>query len=272
MIKVFFAPGCYGNFFTKCLFNLTTLSNEPSSEFLFDHFGSSHDRRSNLKSKAVIDCGHVGFLNYENSDRLVVMLPNNDNQLDYLDNQYYKERKTQLIGYLQDMFQPSEIEKKLKENWNYQNGLNENTPSWILREWASFWIQDFLDDLYNIKEYQSLPSVYQFDVAELFNDLYTTLSSAAAALNISVTADPNQIRLIQQRFVDAQTNHKIQSKCIDWANAIVNGDNKPSPCSTIFNEAYVQHLLRNKGYEVQCNDLNFFPVQSQEIKKIIYQP
>jgi hypothetical protein len=69
-------------------------------------------------------------------------------------------------------------------------------------------------------------------------------------------------------FLEKQSYHNSQKRIINWVDNIVNNIDAESPCRTILDEAYVQHLLRNRGYEIQCDGLNLFPATALKLKKI----
>ena len=51
----------------------------------------------------------------------------------------------------------------------------------------------------------------------------------------------------------------------------ITNNNTDSPCQTLIDEAYVQHSLREQGYEIQCDGLDTFPTNSRDLREIIYE-
>jgi len=273
MIKILFPPGCYGTFLTKCLYYFSDLNKDLNKiNFSFDANGSSHDFRLNSRSKNIIKCGHVETLQIDLlKDKIITLLPNNLHHLDYFDNQYIKNEFEQTVKYIHSHFSSEEINKKLQTCWNYNGNYNHNTPKWIVREWTSFWINDCLKKSYNVDRYREILSIGQYDVNEIFNNLYLLIETIIQVLDLKLVASKQEIDQTQYKFVQHQRLHNIQLKCQEWVYNIIQGNNVNSPCVTIFDEAYVQMLLRTQGYEIQCDGLNDFPSDSSKMSHIIYK-
>ena len=270
MINVLFPPGCYGTFLTKCLYSLTNLNQQKDYCFEFDKFGSSHSHRRNKESRHVINCGHLETLDVNPSDKLVVILPCQNHKLDYLDNQFWKQENKQIVGYLHSMYNPNEIKVKLSQSWNYHDDLSTETPTWILREWCSFWINDCLNAGYDFLKYQKFDYATYITTNDIFEDLEDVIFVLAKKLELKVQVTGTQIREIQEKFKQSQLLHNIQKKCLVWVDNVIEKHNADSPCLTVFDEAFVQHLLRQNGYEIQCDQLNVFPKNSVDLNSIIY--
>jgi hypothetical protein len=79
------------------------------------------------------------------------------------------------------------------------------------------------------------------------------------------------MKVNQQQWIAQQRYHNSQHRCNAWVEDILNDRNTPTPCQTILDEAYVQHCLREQGYEIRCDGLNNFPKTSSELKELIYE-
>jgi hypothetical protein len=91
-------------------------------------------------------------------------------------------------------------------------------------------------------------------------------------LGLKLMVTEEIIKQVQIKFIQHQKLHNIQLKCHTWVDSIIKGiENKNSPCITIFDEAYVQMLLRNQGYEIQCHELNDFPKNSSDMIRVTYK-
>ena len=165
MIKIIFAPGCYGTYLSRCIYQYTNLNQEEYQSFDFDSTGSSHDFRSNSYAKKIILCEHIDQYSSAtklDSDQLVVILPEPDHLLDYYNNQFVKQEKSQVVSYILKQFDQQTIKEKLRKNWDYIGLFDETVPRWILREWFSFWIQECLTTGANTKvclRFTNLPAM-----------------------------------------------------------------------------------------------------------------
>ena len=95
--------------------------------------------------------------------------------------------------------------------------------------------------------------------------------STCQQMGLIINVDQSDILNDHENFLQAQLYHNIQLKCDAWVDDCLNHRTSPSPCKTLFDEAYVQYYLKSKGYELQCNELNNFPCDSSELKKLIYE-
>jgi hypothetical protein len=274
MIYVVYPRGCYGSYFSQCLYQYTVLTKEQQVKVSFDAHGSSHHARDNSNLRSVISPMH--FEEYRDkcmqginkSSNIVVIMPNSEHCLDYINNHFVKHGKQNLVAYISSIFQRSEITEKLKNYWGYDQEFDENVPVWIMREFISMWIVDSWQDGYNIEKYKKLSGI-QISTQDIFYNFINSFLSIAEYLNLKVTVDPSTILANHNIFIKKQSYHNSQSNCTQWAKDILSNGNTINPCQTIFDEAYVQLLLKKDGYEIQCYNLNTFSEDAQSLRKII---
>jgi hypothetical protein len=271
MIKILFPPGCYGHYWARCIYSYTNLRKGQYQLFDFDSSGSSHSRQFINESKNCIELGHVDTLEITLTDTVVVVLPDQKHRLDYYNNQYHKASKKQLINFILSQFSIDDINKKLKDNWNYCDNFGPETPPWILREFFSFFIGDLFNSGYNVNSYKNVPHVFSLTTQDIFLNFLHIFNKACQNLNLSVTVPQSCMLKNHNNFLQAQQYHNIQNKCQKWVNDSLTDQPSISPGTTIFDEAYVQYYLRLNGYELKCDGLNTFPDHSIELKKIIYE-
>jgi hypothetical protein len=271
MIKVIFPPGGYGTYLARCIYTYTNLRQEEFVQLEFDTHGSSHAYRQIKESKKYIQCEHIDTFVPDVDSKIIVVLPNRDHSLDYYNNQFHKQEHGQLVSYLTSNFTSEEISNKLTQHWNFNKTLSENTPTWILREWCSFWLEDGWNYGYNRDRYGGLKSDIQIDTQDLVELFDTIFLNLITKLNLTLTVDPCIIKKTHVEFRCSQKFHNSQLKSKEWVNCIINNEPMVINCPTIFTEAYIQKLLRDKGYEIYCDNLNIFPTLSTDMKKLIYQ-
>lgn len=269
MIKVIFAPGSYGTFLTSCLYKLTDLNQSSDRELVFDQKGSSHHNRDNINSSQVIRCGHLE-LKIDSNDQVVVIVPHEDHKLDYYDNQFTKQENSDVISYILGQVNQTVINDKLLSHWKV-HGLCANTPTWVVREWCSFWIQSCLDNGYDIESYKNLPACVHISTVDITENLVRTLAFLFDKLNLRAQVDTSTLIELQDRFIRNQKFNNMQIKCQQWINDTVQGFDSMSPCQTVFDESFVQHLLRLRGYEILCDGLNSFPTTASDLGRLIYK-
>jgi len=271
MIKVLFPPGCYGNYFTKCLYSYSNLRTEQLETFTFDKNGSSHDRRYHTQSRDLIRCGHLGQLDILPGDQIVSLIAHPDHYLDYFNNQLVKQQNNQLIEYLTSHVDQDQIEKKFQEQWGYSGGLTKQTPRWILREWCSYWLEKTWDHTYNNNDYREVGNV-KVDTKDIVNNIEATIVDVFDQINLQLTVDREIINSNHTNFLACQQFHNSQIACTNLVHNVIHTDlDTHISIQTIFDEAYIQYLLRTQDFEMYCDGLEIMPSTSHQIKKIIYK-
>lgn len=272
MINIIAPQGCYGTYVARCLHHYTSI--EDNYYFEFDKFGSSHIfRTASLGTKQTrLEHWSVEKKVHINKEITLVITSDCDHQLDYFDNQYYKQASGNLIEYLTDTFGTDKIQKSLKNGWNYKDPLGHNTPKWIIREYCSFYLVDTWKDGYNNQKYLSLPHAYTFCCEEMWNtSMWSLVNNIAEAIKKTVYAPLDIVNKNHHNFLNCQRYHNIQRRCDNFVDDTINSVEAVSPCISIFDEAYVQYKLRARGYEIACDGLEAFPDSSTKLSKIIYE-
>jgi len=273
MINVIFPPGCYGTYLTRCLYHYTDLRSDTFAPFTFDHNGSSHQHRDNKIAHTKITSEHFeSILKINTTNNIISLLPDADHNLDYYNNQFFKQQHGALISYILDHFSQDEVTDKLFKHWGHTGPLNNTIPNWILREWCSFWITDLWNNTYSRKNYLTIPDSIQIEVNDLLSQFEKIFVDIVNKLKLTVNVDLPIIRNTHNVFLSKQQFHNSQLNCIQWVNVTLNTDiDSPINTLTIFDEAYIQHLLRQQGYEIKCDGLNEFPATTLDLKNIIYK-
>jgi hypothetical protein len=272
MINIVYSPGCYGTYLSKCLYNYTNLANNSNTSFEFGIGGDSHDFRENVHAKTVIDRTHPNRYIHIQNCKTVAVIPNQNHILDYYNNQFHKELNLNLLDGISPLtLSRDDVEYKLKIFWGYTNGFNESTPRWITREFFSMWIQDCFDNGYSIKHYADIPAQITIDTQDIILNFESTFNTLCQSLDLTITVNSHTINQNHANFIASQLYLNSQQKCIEWVNATLTGIELVSPVKTIFDEAYIQHVFRTRGYEIMCNDLNQFPKTSTGMAKLIYE-
>jgi hypothetical protein len=249
MIHVTWQPGTYGSYIMQSIYAYSNLGNDYN--FSIDTTGSSHDfRDSNLRKKYFI-CDHECA---KKSD--VCIIGNITHGLDYLNNQFTKHDTNNIFKSIEKSF-PNEFEAKFK--------LWPSVANWVIREWISFWIKD------NIKaSYSQLPHA-DIIASDLFNTDLNIFPEIINRLGLTVTVNDATMKYNQSNWIKQQRYHNSQHRCNKWVQDIVKGIKSESPCQTILDEAYVQHCLREQGYEIRCDGLDIFPKNSSDLRELVYE-
>jgi hypothetical protein len=240
----------------------------------FDQSGSSHSFRKindSVKKTAMFHCLSTNNLELD-AKSTVVITGDNRHYLDYYNNQLYKQSKGNLTDYLIGLIGLEKIQLQLKQGWGYQGSFDANTPRWIIREHCSFWISDALVQAFSNSVYLSTPHVYSFCCQDLWTaDMWQLINNLATVLSQKIHAPKLTVQHNHQMFLGCQQYHDIQIQCEQFVLDTINMVESNSPCTSMLDEAYVQHTLRKQGYEIRCQDLDHFPRSSNQLAKIIYE-
>ena len=245
MINVVFSPGSYGHYFSSCLHSYSDLTKE-NDLIEFGVYGDSHAFKKNK-----IFPTHDAISNTK-IDKIIYLNPSLTNQLDYIDNQFEKIFKCNLTEYLDSL------------------SFNKNILNiWELREDMSFWLGDLMNNSYYsfVKKINS--ESFIVNVNSFFEDFLTIFDQTLTELSLKKTVTNDIILKRHNDFLKLQKNHNKQIRVKSWVHNIINNVDSVSPCDTIFDEAYAQNQLRNSGYEIKCYNLNTFPKNSAEFRKLL---
>jgi hypothetical protein len=192
--------------------------------------------------------------------------PSEEFQLDVI------KKGAHLIKYIKNQLDKKQISEKVNNYWGYQDGFNNLTPRWILREWCSFWLTDAWNDSYSVKNYSSISNSIPINSTQLVENFDTVFYKLIRDLKLTLTVDLDIINQTHSKFFIKQRFYNSQLKCQQWVNKVFDTtESAEITFDTIFDESYIQYLLRSRGFEIECNELNQFPSQTNELKKIIYR-
>jgi hypothetical protein len=273
MIKVLFPQGGYGTYLARCLYSYTTLNSGMTDTLIdFDLAGSSHSFRKNQDAKIKIWQGHPTSLDWTNNanDIIIVVLPRQEHHLDYYNNQFHKQDNQQLVKFILSLISIEEINNKLKTGWGYNKLFDASVPKWILREFFSMWITNCFANGYSITQY-NIPSRLTIDTQDIILRFESTFDMICQQLSLTKIVKSELINQNHKTFLISQRYLNSQLNCEQWVDAVVEKKESLSPCQTIFDESYIQHILKIRGYEIKCDGLDNFPKSSLEMNSLIYE-
>ena len=272
MIKVYFPQGCYGTYLARCIYNYTNLRTEPFEEFAFNNDGSSHQFWSEKEALLpIIQYGHINTLDLSiHADQVIVVLPCKYHRLDYYNNHFFKQEHEQLIDYILTQMSKEEAVYKLNTHWGYTGEFDNTVPRWIMREWCSFWITDVLDQSYNSDTYSKINSTVTLSTQDIFENWIESFTTMALQIGLEITVDVDTIKRQHEQFLKLQKFHNIQLKCKQYVNDLINGIDSNITLHSIFDEAYIQQLLRQHHIEIHCDQLDVFPGTTQQLRTLTY--
>ena len=151
-------------------------------------------------------------------------------------------------------------------NWNQRYTHWTQMQAWELREWFSLfyvpWVQEWIDS-----QYQAPDTFLKVRNTDMLYDTKNTCRHIFKFLDLTETGDLdsfiNQWAKKQQYIVDEF--NLLDQIC---KHTVDNTDFTWDPINIIA-EAIVQQRLRALGYEIRCNGLNTFPIDSKLLYSLL---
>jgi len=272
MINVIAPPGCYGTYIARCIHHYTSADDDHLLDF--DTHGSSHAFRQVRSSirKTSLTHWQPHDVQLVDGSNTIIVTGDSEHWLDYYDNQFYKNDHGNLVKFLTTSTDVDTIQDRLQHGWQYIKKLDNDITRWIIREYCSFWLMNYWQEGYDNSQYLARPHIYNFSCQELWHiDMWELVNIIGQTLKQNIYATKDIVYKNHQIFLKCQMYHNMQLRCNQFVNDTLDFVHSVSPCVSVFDEAYVQYLLRNQGYEMLCQDLNQFPTTSTQLAKIIYE-
>lgn len=161
----------------------------------------------------------------------------------------------------------------LFNNVNYQQwGKNrlEDMEPWQIRELLS--IDDMRQTISLLDQnYEELAdNVITVDLEKLWDNFETELCLLVSRLGYTVIRK-DKIKTIETAWKKLQVHRFKDQLTDDFVDATINNISMIFDNMSQWDEAEIQYQLRERGYEIECDGLNTFPVNSCDLHKIIYK-
>lgn len=148
-------------------------------------------------------------------------------------------------------------------------------PNWIRREHMSFCLFDSWHDLveWYFPDCWNDPRVMIVTTKELFENFVGVMARIETFWGVTYHRDIADMLPWHNKMISLQTNLGKDRLCADIIEAAVNGTSSHFEfgqlCLT--SEAWIQHQLRLRGYEIRCHDLNVFPQDTESLRSLVYE-
>ena len=158
-----------------------------------------------------------------------------------------------------------------------QNTFNlsdwQGKDTWELREFLSLYLHDQLiaesgyNELINIKQDNVLP----IQINLLRDNFVDTINHICNWLDLKIVRSEQDIKLLHNDWLNNEQylyNDRLINSYVDATieDKLVHMEN----CS-LMDQAEMQRILRDKGYEIKCYNLNEWPETTKELRKLIYE-
>ena len=236
---------------------------------LFDYKGFSPTKTGSLHSLWQNYPTNLRFTHikqFVQTEQVIIIDPHRDHCMDYTSNNFLKRWNVYdnaLTKWVRKAWHPDFFDK-IRSIYNVTD-RDEDIAPWMIRESVSLWVGAEMES--TMSYYTDIKGLHVSSV-DVIENIDRVIRDVANYLNVQYN-EPDL--LAHREYVSRQISHGVQKRCTQWASDIINGIESENPCTTLMDEAYVQHLLRTQGYEIKCDGLNSFPKTSLELKELIYE-
>jgi hypothetical protein len=290
-VPIIYNAGSYGTYVEWCL---TTLCSTQPIESPFTAVGNSHGFQGNFLS------GIQGWRDYLSTNMLQKFvrihpkrsaeesLSNNLNEIlqsaagmIYL---YPDKDSTMLVinNYLSKPwdnwwlhhFSTSIDVSKIYSNWAVNDTPIEEIPTWIRREFLSFYL---MPAWYDQVEWHHLdswkhPRSHNILIKDLLYNFESVIGQLQQRFDFEFVRPISDLLPYHEKNLQLQIHKNQDQLCKNIVDSIVNNSefdwfDQPLPLAS---ESYVQWQLRNLGYEIRCHGLDKFPTNSVHLKELLY--
>jgi len=120
-------------------------------------------------------------------------------------------------------------------------------------------------------EYLNKTYIKTVPINSIRDNFMQTIISIADWCDIKIKQTDSNILGLHKDWMSVE-KYLYKDKLInDLVDSIITGEHKDMHDLTIVDESEIQRRLRNKGFEIQCYELNKWPNTTTELRELIYE-
>ena len=256
-----FSPGSYGNFISWVVYSFSTLNSRSTLVSPFE--GSSAHAYRNSIGRQIVTASHTVLDDlYQN---YILVEHSESKSINYIDNQFQKQFASNIEDYLKTIF--PEVYIKLTNQWSEHHSL------WELRELLSFYLHDmFIQTVQqNKKNIQSVSkyNCYTINPEQFISNIEFELMHLLDYFELSANNHIKDLDRYASEYIKRQDNFNKDDKISQFVEQAMLGNNYEFLNQTLFDQAWIQTQLRLHHYDIQCYNLNEFPLNSFNLTKLL---
>lgn len=223
-----------------------------------------HPKRKKEDSLSTnLDCALEYF------DKMIYLYPDENLKLLTINNCFTKVYDNWWVHQLEYEISP----EKIYNNWPVDKSVPlDKIPRWVQREFLSLYLMDSWHDQteWCHPNRWGHPRCYILMVSDLLYNLDDTLNNLKKFFNLKFTKSIDQIRSYHQKMLESQPHIDQDQLCYQIVNSVLTEQDFNWKELTLISESWIQWQLRNCGFEIECNNLDIFPTNSLQLRKITY--
>ena len=144
---------------------------------------------------------------------------------------------------------------------------------WEQREYLSLFYYDktLIEVRQDEIEYLNKTYIKTVPINSIRDNFMQTIISIADWCDIKIKQTDFNILSLHKDWMSVE-KYLYKDKLInDLVDSIITGEHKDMHDLTIVDESEIQRRLRNKGFEIQCYELNKWPNTTTELRELIYE-
>ena len=291
-VPIIYSAGAYGTYVEWCLTMLC--SNQPIQE-PFNTNGNSHGFRGNplfggmqvwqdylstnvahkfvrLHPKISANESLSDNLNkiLESAPDIIYLYPDRDSMMLVVNNYLSKTQQ----DWWSHHFSTSIDVSKIYSNWAVADTPIAEIPTWIRREFLSFYLMPAWHDQvewYHLDTWTH-PRSHNVLIKDLLYNFESVMSQLQNQFDLEFVRPISDLLPYHEKNLQLQTHKNQDQLCKNIVDSIVSNIDFDW-CDQVLplaSEAYIQWQLRNLGYEMRCHELDKFPTNSVHLKELLY--
>jgi hypothetical protein len=163
---------------------------------------------------------------------------------------------------------------KIYSNWEVADIPIGEIPTWIRREFLSFYLMPAWYDQvewYHLDSWNH-PRSHNILVKDLLYDFESVIDQLQQTLNFCFVRPVSDLLPYHKKNLQLQKFKNQDKLCKNIVDSVVNNFefDWSDQLVPLASESWIQWQLRNLGYEIQCHGLDTFPTNSVHLQKLIY--
>lgn len=143
---------------------------------------------------------------------------------------------------------------------------------WQLREILSYWnFEDYGPDFFSPAGPIEKSGVYNISLENLKDNFKETVLSLIEQLGFTAIQErADRLEEIHQSWLEKQSEAFKDQEITNFIDNTIQGTDFTISRLNFWEEAWIQQKLRERGYEIECDSLDNFPLSTIEMHKLIY--